>query len=188
MIKMVAAALYYAERGWRIVPNHDVAAGQCSCRLGAECSSAGKHPRITSWQTDASCDPDTVSRWWTTWPHANVGILTGAATGMFVLDVDGAAGDESLMNLEDENTALPRTAEARSGSGGRHFFFVHPGGTIQNCIGIKPGLDMRGDAGQILVEPSRTLKGAYRWIRHPETCETADATEWFIDLIRRAAR
>jgi len=28
--------------------------------------------------------------WWTRWPDAQVGLVTGAATGLIVLDVDGA--------------------------------------------------------------------------------------------------
>ena len=47
---MLAAALNYAERGWHVIPLHDVTAGTCSCVDGAGCPTPGKHPRITKWQ------------------------------------------------------------------------------------------------------------------------------------------
>lgn len=177
---MKLAAMDYAEHGFRLVPNHDTASGRCSCGK-PDCGSVGKHPRIGEWQHKASCDLDLVRQWWTRWPHANIGILCG--DWFAVLDVDGDKGRASLDELENKYGPLPRTAEARSASGGTHFLFAHPGGTVQNKVGLMPGLDIRGDGGQILVEPSRTLKGEYRWIRHPENVELANLPVWLYCLI-----
>jgi hypothetical protein len=32
---------------------------------------------------------DQVDEWWTRWPDANVGVVTGAVSGVVVLDADG---------------------------------------------------------------------------------------------------
>ena len=54
---LLAAALDYARRGWRVLPLHDVTAGVCSCRDGEACRTPGKHPRLAKWQHVASTTP-----------------------------------------------------------------------------------------------------------------------------------
>jgi hypothetical protein len=41
----------------------------------------------------ASTDPDTLASWWRRWPWANIGIATGARSGIIVVDVDRPAGE-----------------------------------------------------------------------------------------------
>ena len=72
----VDAALDYAARGLYIIPLHDVIQGHCSCG-NPQCNAPGKHPRIADWANAASIDPAQIQWWWTQWPYANVGILTG---------------------------------------------------------------------------------------------------------------
>ena len=35
-----------------------------------------------------------IHRWWTEWANANVGIVTGAQSGLIVLDIDPRNGGE----------------------------------------------------------------------------------------------
>ena len=109
----------------------------------------------------ATDDPEEVGRDWAQWPGANVGIRTGAASGVFVLDVDsmeghGTDGHGSLGALERENGPLPRTVEAVSPSGGRHLYFRYPDGSaVRNSASqIAPGIDVRGEGGMVLAPPS----------------------------------
>jgi putative DNA primase/helicase len=153
---MLAAALNYAERGWHVIPLHDVTAGACSCVDGASCSTPGKHPRITRWQHRASADAATMAEWWRRWPAANVGIATGARSGLLVLDVDPRhGGDDELAALEAERGRLPETVAVVTGGGGMHYYFAHPGGEIRSRT-LAPGLELKADGTFVVAPPSRT--------------------------------
>ena len=75
MDELAAAALALAERGWKVLPLHDVMRGACSCARGERCATPGKHPRLRKWQEWASADAGTVGGWWRQWPSANVGVF-----------------------------------------------------------------------------------------------------------------
>lgn len=182
---MQAAALEYAERDWYVFPCHLIDGGRCSCG-SADCTSPGKHPRTARGFKDASIDPKQIRSWWVRWPEANIGIATGAVSGFIVLDVDGPAGKESLAALELEHGELPETVAANTGGGGRHLLFRHPGHDVANKTGILPGLDVRGDGGYILVEPSNHISGnTYRWQdgRGPGDVLVADCPEWLLQVM-----
>src|SRR5262245_25783682 len=108
------AALAYAVRGWRVLPQHFIDQGRCSC--GQDCgSSAGKHPLNRGGVTDATTDTALIEGWWASWPLANVGIATGPESGLFMLGPDGQAGIEALAALEARHGPLPATPRLRSG-------------------------------------------------------------------------
>lgn len=165
----VDAALVYAQRGWPVFPCHSAtASGGCSC-LADDCSSPGKHPRIAKGLKVATVDPEQVEVWWGRWPRANVAIRTGAESGLVVLDVDPDHGGEaSLVALVEEHGELPPGRTVRTGSGGLHLYFRHPGRVVRNQIGrLGPGLDLRGDGGYVIAPPSRHVCGGrYRVLRH----------------------
>ncbi|MGH4006733.1 MAG: bifunctional DNA primase/polymerase, partial [Pseudonocardiaceae bacterium] len=84
---------------------------------GSVCRSAGKHPRQKRWQEKASRSGADIEELWTKWPLAGVGIVTGAESGLFVLDVDpDSGGFETLAKLEAEHGKLPHTYRVRTGS------------------------------------------------------------------------
>lgn len=178
-------ATLYGRMGWRVVPLHDVSAGVCSCAKGANCPSAGKHPRISAWQNEASSEPEQIASWWGQWPAANPGIATGG--DFFVLDVDPAGGGaESLAALIERHGALPRTVKARTGSGGAHYLFKMIPGLANSASRLAPGLDTRGVGGQIVVSPAASLKGVYRWEVLPFNTPIADAPAWLVQLLSAA--
>ena len=98
-IEPIDAALEFAGLGWRIVPVHTALNGKCSCRK-PKCNRAGKHPRINQWTVKASCDRTQIFAWWKRWPQANVEVLTGAESGVVVLDVDGEITPRILRELK----------------------------------------------------------------------------------------
>ena len=181
------AALSYAARGWPVFPCHAPAQtpGGCSC-WRADCSSPGKHPRVAGGLTVASVDAATIAQWWRRWPSANVAIRTGAVSDVVVLDVDPAhGGDQSLDALLSHHGPLPPGPVVQTGSGGRHFYFAHPGGVIRNDAGrrLGPGLDIRGDGGYVIAPPSRHTSGSpYRWAG-PDR-ELPDPPVWLLDRLR----
>ena len=163
-VNLKASALGYASLGWQIMPLHSATGGRCSCGK-AECNSPGKHPRTRRGLKDASTESGVIERWWSQWPTANVGIRTGAVSGIVVIDIDPRhGGDDSLAALIREHGELPPTAEALTGGGGQHLIFQHPGGTIGNRAGLLIGIDVRGDGGYIVAPPSNHVAGGrYRW-------------------------
>lgn len=169
-------ALTYAARGWRVVP---IMPGE-------------KRPALSEWQKKASCDIDTVTKWWTRWPEHGIGIATGPASGFFVLDIDsanGKVGDESLADLEATFEPLPPTVEVLTGSGGRHLYFQWPEGyDIRNDQAGRLGrdLDIRGDGGQVVAPPTLHPCGTrYEWEASsaPDMVEMAEAPLWLLELL-----
>lgn len=171
-------ASVYSRMGWAVVPLHDVSSGVCSCSKGVECPSAGKHPRLREWQREATSETETVAEWSATWPEANVGIATGTASGFFVLDIDRP---EALEELGE----IPHTVMARTGSGGTHYLFRLPDFTVSNSASkIAKGVDVRGDGGQIVVAPSVSARGPYKWINAPFNTQMAYAPEWLLSALK----
>ena len=181
------AASIYARLGWSVVPLHDVASGACSCGK-QPCPSAGKHPRLRDWTTQASSDPTTIAEWARSWPSANIGAVTGDQ--FFVLDVDpDNGGPASLAELTEVHGDLPETPTQRTGSGGTHYLFQPVAGISNSAGKLGAGLDVRGSGGQIVVAPSVSLKGSYSWVagREPWNIPLAPAPAWLLELLRRPA-
>jgi hypothetical protein len=163
----LAAALDYLARGWSIVP---VAA-------------RAKRP-IVRWETFQHRLPgqDQLVAWFRRWPDANLAVVTGALSGLVVLDVDPRhGGEQSLAMIEERHGRLPATIESVTGGGGRHVYFAHPGHEGRNRVGLMPGLDLRGDGGVIVVPPSIHPSGnPYRWRpgHGPEETTVAALPRW----------
>ncbi|MCP3137537.1 phage/plasmid primase, P4 family [Pyxidicoccus sp. QH1ED-7-1] len=161
--------------------------GSCSCSKGAACKSSGKHPRLNDWVDEATDDLDVINGWFRQWPDANLGVATGEASGFFVLDVDpDKGGADSLAALIAEHGPLPLTTHAITGSGGAHYLFNLPAYPLSNSASrIGRGLDTRANGGQIVVAPSRSAKGQYRWVRPPWETPPADAPAWLLAALSR---
>jgi hypothetical protein len=136
---------------------------------------------------DATTDPILIETWWLQFPNALIGVPTGEAIGVWVLDVDldtekGVDGAAALACLEAEHGPLPRTLESQTPRGGRHLLFKWaPARPITNRRGTLPdGIDVRGDGGYFIVPPSRREDGAcYKW-ENPHA-ELAEAPAWLYD-------
>ena len=180
------AALCYLQRGYHPLPlHHPMEDGSCSCGATEEGHATGKHPRERGWQSqDAPSAADVYTLWGETYPEANVGLVTGEASGFWVLDVDPKhEGDVRLKELEAEHGDLPATYRVRTPSGGVHFYFALPEGfTVTNSPGRLPsGLDVRGNGGQVVAPPSTTEAGAYEVER---ASDVLPAPSWLLELIR----
>jgi hypothetical protein len=173
-------AVAYAVRGWPVLPVWWPLAGACACGR-PDCSKPGKHPLIRRGFHAATTDLDLIRRWWTRWPFANVGIRTGAASGLLVVDIDGAAGMESLRTLSAGHGPL-HGAWVRSGSGGWHVYLRCPDGqrVPSSVARIGPGIDVRAEGGSIVAPPSRHASGGrYRWAQLG--VEPPSAPGWLVE-------
>jgi putative DNA primase/helicase len=140
-----------------------------------------------NWQNEATTDPAAINKWWGRGGPFNIGIVTGAPSGIVVLDVDpGNGGTEALNELENRYGELPSTIRFLTGGGGTHILFKHPGGCISNSASkIGPGLDIRGDGGLIIAPPSTHVSGRRYAIsvdHHPDDVPLAYMPEWLLAL------
>lgn len=131
------------------------------------CEPDGKRPLTRRGFLDATSDLAQVAKWWSHIPDANIGVPTGAPSGVVVVDVDvhgpidgGAAWRRaSEAGLVDGAGLLVRTP-----TGGAHAYFPATAGTEQRSWqAANAGVDFRGDGGYIITPPSRrTIDGSLR--------------------------
>jgi putative DNA primase/helicase len=185
-------ALGYARLGWHVFPCHTPTDRGCSCGMSS-CDNVGKHPRVKDWPNVATTDEATIQDWWTRWPDANIGIATGAKSGVVVLDVDPDEGGAlALEDLLAEHGSLPETVESLTGGGGRHLLFQHPGVEMRNSASkLGAGLDIRGDGGYVIAPPSLHESGRrYEWevSSHPTDVPLAPMPAWLLELVTASQR
>ncbi|MDZ4345727.1 MAG: DnaB-like helicase C-terminal domain-containing protein [Candidatus Binatia bacterium] len=157
-------ALKYVERGWKVLPLHWIKEGKCSC--GKDCGTPGKHPvsKLTpNGVSNATGNQQIVRDWWGIVPIANIGVATGEASNLVVLDVDPRHGG-SVQDLISKHGNFTKTLGVKTGSGGYHYYFRHPGFLVRNSVGaLGEGLDVRGDGGYVVAPPSVHVQGSYAW-------------------------
>jgi hypothetical protein len=169
--EFVEAALKYANMGLSVIPLHE----------------RSKKPMFNNWPEIATKDQSTISRWWASAPGANVGIVTGAKSGVFVFDVDTKNhGEIAYDGLLAEHGRFPETWQQVTGSGGFHLFFRYPAFPIKSRAGIFPGIDIRGDGGQVVAPPSIHPNGnRYEWdgLADINSSQVAEAPAWLLELL-----
>jgi hypothetical protein len=125
------AALEYVARGWSVFP---LAPG------------TKKPMKGSNGFEDATTDPDKIRAWWEKNPSANIGIRTGPASNLVVLDFDvkdGQPGHEAYKNLKHQGHDL-NTLMSRTPSGGIHLLFKYNGDDIRNNAStLLAGMDNR---------------------------------------------
>ena len=145
-----------------------------------KCQHPGKTPLITSWQRYGQDFPtgEQIEAWARQWPGANVGGPTGPLWGV-ALDVDPRHGGD--LELSRRHWSIPDTPTSLTGGGGAHYLFQHPGVPVPNRVNLAPGLDVRGDGGQIVLPPSAHVSGRiYAWelTLHPYKTPLAPMPGW----------
>lgn len=119
----------------------------------------GKRP-VIAWRKyqDARASEDEVFSWFDSTPR-NVGIVTGAISGVVVVDCDSP----EAIAWADQH--LPATPMVTTTAKGQHRFYRHPGQTVRNTARIRTGderlaLDVRGDGGYVVAPGSIHESGA----------------------------
>lgn len=153
------------------------------------CHPATKAPLTRAGFKDATNDAAIVEQWWKQFPGALIGMPTGPASGLWVLDLDvdvdkGINGIAAFSQIRKGRDRLPATLASRTPRGGLHLFWTWPNrGEIRNSTSqIAPGVDTRGDGGYVVLPPSVRQDGAaYSW--HPSSLTTAaPAPDWLLEL------
>ncbi len=182
----ISFALYYASRNMAVFPVHFVCEdGSCSCE-DPECNNVGKHPMTHDGFKSASCEVDQVRYFFTGEPEANIGVRTGAASGIVVVDIDPRHdGDSSLQALIQEYGALPPTPTVSTGGGGWHLYFRHPGQSVANRANLVRGIDIRGDGGYVLGAGSNHVIGDYTFAPglSPDEVPLAILPQWLLKML-----
>lgn len=140
------AALVYARNGWSVIPVQP----------------KGKVP-LVPWQafTSQRATEEQINAWWSETPDANVGLVTGVVSGLVAVDIDPDRGGQARPIYGEAPTSLI----AKTGGGGYHLFYKHPGGRVGNQV-TPEGIDVRGDGGFVVVAPSVHSSGSsYEWVR-----------------------
>ena len=139
-------------------------------------------------------DAEEIRRDFTQWPNARIGLPTGAANGIVVIETDtveghGVDGAASLEALESQHSRLPNTLMAISPSGSVHHYFRHPGDGIKiknSASEIGAGVDVRGDGGMVVAPPSINPDGRrYGWLNQNPF---AAMPLWLVGLTREKPR
>ncbi|MBB5872007.1 hypothetical protein F4553_005386 [Allocatelliglobosispora scoriae] len=121
----------------------------------------------------ATLDPKRLKRMFEAVPGGMLAIRTGAPSRLVVVDVDPAAGGGASLVSLIERGLCPPTRFVRTGSGGLHLYYRHPGPTVRvPCSAgvLGPGIDVRGDGGYIVAPPSIHPRTG-----RPYTCGTPGA-------------
>jgi putative DNA primase/helicase len=119
----------------------------------------GKNPYLDSWAELQERRPteEEVNGWWTQWPDANIGIVTGDISGITVVDFDAGSNKDGF----------PPTLAVKTGGGGWHYYYSY-NASVSNRVGILPKTDIRNDGGYVVAPPSI----------HPDTGKTYEWKEW----------
>lgn len=146
---MLDHALWYIQNGYSVFPVAWWPTGS---------DNKGKKP-LVEWQTyqTKKATGEEVTQWWTKWPEAAIGFVTGKINGVIVVDAERNA-DFSLFGCDKLETPTVRT-----GGGGKHFYFAYE--PIRNSTRFAPFYDIRGDGGYVIMPPSKHESGGtYEWI------------------------
>lgn len=159
-----------------------------------------KHPPMNSWQHAATNETKTIGNWFNgLYRDCGVGLALGpqpCGLYLFAVDIDThdptADGWEALHDLEQTHSPLPDTWRSLTGAGGGHLIYsVPPGVTVRNQQAsgnrIAPGIDVRGEGGQIVVAPTThpDTQRAYAWEHDyaPWDRPVAEAPAWLVELV-----
>lgn len=147
MNEILAAALEYELMGFSVIP----------CNPSME-EDKGKKPFV-KWELyqKQKASQDEIKKWWTKWPDAMIGIVTGEISGLFVVDCDSPAAKEKIEEILPETFECPICQTPR----GWHYYFKWAPGLTNSNNGV---LHSRGSGGFVIAPPSKRSNGnSYIW-------------------------
>ncbi len=122
------------------------------------CVAGGKRPLVEHGFHDATADGRQVGSWWRRWPAANIGVPTGSASGVEVVDVDRKAAGSGFAAFERARRAGLAggwLALVRTPSGGMHAYYpADPDRPQPSWQAARAHVDFRGEGGYVVVPPS----------------------------------
>lgn len=116
-------------RGWHVLPCKD-----------------DKKPSCRNGLLDASIDPAQIRNLFSDWNATLIGIRTGEASGVDVLDID-PKHEMATKWWTAASPRIPPTRTYQTRSGGIHAYFQHAAGIANTQSKLAHGVDTRGDGG-----------------------------------------
>jgi hypothetical protein len=161
------AAIVALDSGWSVMP-----------------VSREKKP-IVKWKAFQTERPnsDLLAEWFADYPGRNLGLITGAISGRFVVESDTEEALEYLISRGIPECPIAQSSQPFK----RHFHFAHPEFDVQNSASaIFPGVDVRGDGGYAVLPPSVHKTGVrYEWIVSPSSVALPQAPDWILEAVRK---
>ena len=159
-------AQYYRKIGWSIFPVD------------------GNKTPLLKWGEYQKRFPtdEEINRWFSDPNTKGIAVVTGALSGLVVLDIDKGA---DITGME-----LSPTTIANTGGGGLHYFYKYPKGEeIRNSAGlIRDHVDIRGEGGYVVVPPSLHPSGNYyAWaeMMSPDDVDMAEMPQWLLEQTKQ---
>ena len=156
MSDMLEWAVDYIRMGWSVIP------------INPEGNPKGKKP-LVSWMQfqGVAATEEEAAEWWSRWPDANIGIVTGSVSNLVVLDLDGKGALKLLR--EHLGGDIPVTASTKTGKG-FHLYYGYSDSDIASRARILTGdscaMDVRGEGGYVVAPPSVHESGlVYTWYK-----------------------
>ena len=142
---ILTAALEYEFLGFSIIPCDQI-----------------KTPKIRwlPYQKKAAAEKE-IKEWWGKWPDANVGIVTGPISGIYVIDIDSPEGKEAIKPFISDSPVPPTVNTPK---GGQHLYYKYPEIDLGNTTRLIKDCDSRGFGGYVMAPPSIGENGrVYSW-------------------------
>lgn len=148
---LLPLALTYLSKGWNVIP------------VGFD-----KRP-LVSWKEyqTRKTTPEELVRWFTEFPEAQIGIVTGSISNLTVIDFEQGA-DFSLVK--------DQTFKVKTGGGGEHAYFEYEK-DFRNAVKVFPLVDQRSEGGYVVAAGSRSSKGAYEALNNLEAVKMSPETK-----------
>lgn len=154
------------------------------------CVPGKKNPLTEHGLRDATADQQIIERWWQSYPAANIGV---SAAGLLVIDVD-PDGFDWLTGEREESLLSAAGAISYTPRGGKHLIFRKPAEKTWRCSTgrLYRGVDVRTDGGYIVVPPSVTQNGQYRWADGKQLAlppdQLPEPPSWLCELLDQKAK
>ena len=139
----------------------------------------GKQPIDKDWQR--FCQEKCIASTGDDRRGDNIGIATGPASGLLVLDIDDMDLFEATRN--EKGWDLPQTRTVRTGGGGLHYYYRYPnnGNTYGNRASKSGGFDIRGMGG-VVAAPGSIHPDTQRPYLVEDDRTEVDAPDWLLEL------
>ena len=170
---MMTAALAFLDRGFHVIPLGDPFSpmnrklvSACGGDENLATQKFCKKSRVPweKYQKTAPTEAE-ITEWWTRWPHANIGVVTGI--NINVVDTDNQDAFEFIAS----SGGITRTPWKVKTPRGTHFYYaVSQSLTLRNSAAN--GLDVRGHGGYVVAPPSQSINDAGELVQY----------EWQVDM------
>ena len=153
--QLLASALKYCELGLSVIPLWK-----------------NKKPHLSEWtqyQTRRATEQE-IRSWWTEWPDACIGIVTGKISGITAVDADSEAGRQAVNEFIPDSLPIPMVKTPNPDHYG-HYWFQYTDGAQQETAESWSTLTSKTTAGMErappsvtdIVESGKQVGGLYQW-------------------------